>query len=504
MGAMLDINQSDHISTPKIETVHISANIISNRHISTNSLLPNPGPLSTSSLNGLNLSPSVSPRIYTNPMDYIDYDKTTFDTWFSREKHRYIIAVQECAASHSIGLPEFIAEMIVLDTILLPGCYTLTGLLFPSARNLNDLFAEYANAENGYISNKTDKGIAYKRKKPMINQRRPENNTASLWMDEDGSICGFRCIWVRGNRGKLMVDQKFCVLNGCWTLTGELTITFETWDMEDEFEGYLEADTFHGRWTTGKELFGEFQWFVTTVESFYLKHNIPHEDMISVQLDDDGNALYTATSIGFHDSMASEDEFDLEDEPMSPALRNVHHEMVNVLQDKCFDIEINESLTICAKFLKENSMLEISEKTDLEMDFDVANMSTTTDSYDEENEVIGYGKWIRNGKMNFSDVKYMEQKLLLSFDGCCDGKKVLGRLRIYHDNGTHSASPKPKRQSSLGRHLMENDLDDDDELFGIGSVLMDDGLRDSEEEEQDDEERISFIQMIIVSNVYDS
>ena len=125
----------------------------------------------------------------------------------------------------------------MIDTILLPGCYTLTGLLFPAARNATDLFAEYANKENGYITDKGDKGIAYKRKKPMINQRRPENNTASLWLDEDGSICGFRCIWVHGNRGKLMVDQKFCVLNGCWTLTGEITITFETWDVEDEFEG---------------------------------------------------------------------------------------------------------------------------------------------------------------------------------------------------------------------------------------------------------------------------
>lgn len=129
-------------------------------------------------------------------------------------------------------------------------------------------------------------------------------------------------------------------------------------------------------------------------------------------------------------------------------------------------------------------------------------------------QVIGYGKWIRNGKMSFKNVKYVDQKLLLSFDGCCDGKKVLGRLQIYHDNG--SASPRPKRKSSVrSTKLMfeENDLDDEDDLFGVSRrVHMVDADRDSddededeeEEHEEDDDDRISFIQMIIVSPIDDS
>merc|ERR1711971_88524 len=51
------------------------------------------------------LSPSVSSKMYTNPYDYIDYDKCTFDSWFDEEKHKYLIAIQECAASHNVGLP---------------------------------------------------------------------------------------------------------------------------------------------------------------------------------------------------------------------------------------------------------------------------------------------------------------------------------------------------------------------------------------------------------------
>lgn len=261
---------------------------------------------------------------------------------------------------------------------------------------------------------------------------------------------------------------------------------------------------------------------MTTVESFYLKHNIPvQEHRVSLQLDDDGNPIYAQISSGFHDSMgvSMEDEFDLEDDPMTPVVQNMHiMETMNVLSNKSFDIEINESLTISAKFLKENNILEISEKSDVDIG-DVA-MSTATDfSYDDENEVIGYGKWIRNGKMSFKNVKYVDQKLLLSFDGCCDGKKVLGRLRIYHDNGPNgSPSPKPKKQRSSGlgvggHHGLsdENDLDDDeDELLFHSRVHMVDTDRDSEddddeeEEQEDEDDRISFIQMIIVSNIYDS
>lgn len=169
-------------------------------------------------------------------------------------------------------------------------------------------------------------------------------------------------------------------------------------------KGYLEADRFKGQWTTGKELHGQFDWQTTSVESFYLIHNIPvQENRVSMQLDEDGNPIYAQISSGFHDSMgvSMEDEFDLEDEPMSPAVRmpngcgggggNVQIvEMLNVLDDKSFDIEINESLTISAKFLKENNILEISEKSDLDIGDVHDHLSIATDSvmsYDEENEV---------------------------------------------------------------------------------------------------------------------
>merc|ERR1711971_82567 len=236
-------------------------------------------------------------------------------------------------------------ELIVINTVLLPGCYTLTGLLFPAARTETDLFAEYANspAERGNLSNKTDKGIAYKRKKPMMNVRRPENNTASIWLDEDGSACGFRCIWVHGVRGKLMVDQKFCVLNGCYTLTGEISVVFEQWDAEDTFEGVLFEETFCGRWQQGNgEQFGEFQLFMTQIESFYLQHNIALEDDENEQSD-----TLNVSRLGFHDSMgvSMEDEFDLEDDGLAGLSSPNRNDPIHHLYNQVFDIEINESLT---------------------------------------------------------------------------------------------------------------------------------------------------------------
>ena len=300
------------------------------------------------------LSPSLSPRVemYLDPLDYIDYGRSSFSTWFGGEKHRYIVCVQECAAAMSLGLPEFLAELMVvgMGAVLLPGCYTLTGLLFPAARNEGDLFAEYANSESGYASSgqrsKTSRGIAFKRKKPMMNVRRPENNTASLWLDEDGSVCGFRCIWVHGMRGKLMVDQKFRVLSGCWTLTGEMALTFEQWEVEDLFEGYLGAETFQGRWTAGTQLFGKIQWFVTTVESFYLEHNMvmpAHSHSHSTEQEPDRE---------------QELELDLGDEDDGMGMQMTQAQS---LHGCTFDIEINESLTIMGKFLRHKHILEVSE-----------------------------------------------------------------------------------------------------------------------------------------------
>jgi len=182
---------------------------------------------------------------------------------------------------------------------------------------------------------------------------------------------------------------------------------------------------------------------------------------------------------------------------------------MGLLYNKMFDIEINESLTISAKFLKEDNKLEISEKQDIT---DITNMissASSTDSFDEDNEIIGYGKWFRNGKMSFKNVKYLDQKLLLSFDGCCDGKKVLGRLCIYHDNVTQQQTKKVKsipmnNNNHNNQDSSDKDLDDedDDEFFKINN---DDDPYDDEddddEDDDDDDERISFIQMIIVSNI---
>eukprot|EP01083_Nonionella_stella_P284104 967009_1 len=118
--------------------------------------------------------------------------------------------------------------------------------------------------------------------------------------------------------------------------------------------------------------------------------------------------------------------------------------------------------------------------------------------------------------MFFKNVKYIDQKLLLSFDGCCDGKKVLGRLCIYHDNTNdindkNLISKQHRKNNSQNnqnkRYDYDNDNDDkidvdddDDQLFGR-SVFDDDETDDDDDDDDDDDERISFIQMIIVSNI---
>ena len=305
-----------------------------------------------------------------------------FNTWFILEKHKYIITIQECATKYNINLPQEIAEIIIISSILLPGCYTLIGLSFPPSRNESDLFIEYANIETGYITNKTNNGITYTRQKPTLNIKRPENNTSSLWLDEDGTICGFACIWVQDLNGKLRVTQKFYVLNGCWSLTGEITIIFKKENVEHEFVGYLDTECFYGRWNSVKEVYGEFQWFINCVESFYLNHNIPYD------LRDISN-----------------------NSQISNLLSNYNY---NILYNKIFDIEVNKSLTIKVKFLKKY------------------NISVSVIYQKKQNQIIGYGEWYRNGKILFKNVKCFKQKIVLLFDGICNGKKVLGCLSTYN------------------------------------------------------------------------
>ena len=60
----------------------------------------------------------------------------------------------------------------------------------------------------------------------MMNARRLKNNAASLWQHKDGSVCGFRLVWVPGMRDKLLIDQKFPVLlSGRWAQTGEILLS---------------------------------------------------------------------------------------------------------------------------------------------------------------------------------------------------------------------------------------------------------------------------------------
>lgn len=517
---------------PNISQVQLSNNIHSNtfsktkyKQIQNDDELPSKSNLLQPTSSSICYSPSISPSAASHffseceddgdstPHTFINYNKIQeLDSWFAKEKYLYIIIIQECAANFGLRLPVIIADFIVIYSILLPGCYTLTGLLFPPARNESDLFAEYANQETGY-EQAGSKGIQYKRKKPMINIRRPENNTASLWLDEDGTICGFRCIWVHGIRGKLTVDQKFNVLQGCWSLMGELTIIFEQWDVEDEFEGYLSAETFSGMWTAGKELYGEFQWFITTVESFYLEHNITINDD---NIDNDANIL------------DEDDDYFIIINDDGDGCHGKRH----VLMGKLFDIEINESLTITCKFLhNEHSCMtdvlcindddshasrhQISPSKTVHLPWNIDQYKMTgkvleiSEKGDIDDEIIGYGEWFNHGKISFPMIKYHTEKLMLSFEGCTDGKKVLGRLCIYHDNTPFADNLLLVKSSSVlkSKQSFEEDIDMDDDIIDdvdgeLHSFLLSDITDDlDDDEDDDDDERISFVQMIVVSPV---
>jgi len=85
-----------------------------------------------------------------------------------------------------------------------------------------------------------------------------------------------------------------------------------------------------------------------------------------------------------------------------------------VLLNKIFDIEINKTLTICARFC-ENGFLKIYEK-------------------DDEKSIIGKGKWYKNGKLEFEKIRYVAGKVILSFNGYANVKKIVGRLLLFRDD----------------------------------------------------------------------
>ena len=57
------------------------------------------------------------------------------------------------------------------------------------------------------------------------------------------------------------VHGNLSVLSGRWTLTGEISFTFEHCELENLFEGhwYQSAETFHCRWTAESQIFGKIQ-----------------------------------------------------------------------------------------------------------------------------------------------------------------------------------------------------------------------------------------------------
>merc|ERR1712176_1140279 len=105
--------------------------------------------------------------------------------------------------------------------------------------------------------------------------------------------------------------------------------------------------------------------------------------------------------------------------------------------------------------------------------------------------------------MTFKNVKYIDQKLLLSFDGCCDGKKVLGRLCIYHDNTPSIKQKIMNKNKSLSSDTYKTntnsaDLDDDhddtndddnDQFFEeplLSQNISSEHLNDDDDDEDDD------------------
>eukprot|EP01084_Bolivina_argentea_P238770 401172_1 len=312
--------------------------------------------------------------------DYVAYldDIDNKNTWFNSEKYKYIQSITISAASYNITLPEVIAEIIIISTILVPGCYSLAGLTFLN-RTEYDLYSEYAQIETGYINNKSEDGISYKRKLPKINTQRYENTTASLWLDENGSICGFRCVWDYNLDGQPSMEQKFNVIDGCWTLNGEIFITFEYFDdLKDEFEGYVTSNhsnqcEIYGQWSNkdeNHEMYGQFHWIINSMELFRFEHN----------------PLY-----------------DTSDKHL-------------LLYEKCFHIAITETIAISVQFIQQNNILGIYDKN-------------------EDDIVIGYGKWYKNGTLLFKNIKYAstESDILLSFNGYWNGEKIIGKLCMYHD-----------------------------------------------------------------------
>ncbi|ETO21070.1 hypothetical protein RFI_16134, partial [Reticulomyxa filosa] len=205
--------------------LHLESNEPTNVHANGNAGFLSPktikSPLSverTSSLHQLQHSNSNPPPLVSaEPRKPSALWPAPKKKWFEEQKTQWIQTVIECASRFDVSLPEDIAEAIVLDSIIVPGCYSFSGVLFPPQRTETDLFVDYCQFDTGYkeVNNKVSNGIHYKRKKPKPQPRKPENNTSSLWLDEDGSICGFRCVWVQAPRRQMVLDQKYAVSTVC-------------------------------------------------------------------------------------------------------------------------------------------------------------------------------------------------------------------------------------------------------------------------------------------------
>ncbi|ETO19074.1 hypothetical protein RFI_18164, partial [Reticulomyxa filosa] len=344
--------------------------------------------------------------------------------------------IQSVLTHYELTLPEKIAHEIIMNSIIVPGCYSFSGVLFPPQRTETDLFVDYCQLDTAYkdVGNKVSKGIRFKRKKPKPLPRRPENNTSSLWLDEDGTICGFRCVWVQAPRRQMILDQKYAVSTGCWTLNGEISVSFEQFFAEDVFTGYLEYEHFSGQWNAGNEYYGKFQYFVTNVMSYYLHHHIDARHQMAGYDFEDSECLSTEmTPTVFDDSLAEDGGGGggggIGGGYWSPFKANAYsggNGMLNsgytpvkrhVLNHKLTEVEVSEHLVVVMHF-SANNVLSVHIR-------DINRM------FHGESEEIGRGSWTNDGVIHFAEICYIPQKTVLEFHGYTDGAKVVGMIIFF-------------------------------------------------------------------------
>ncbi|ETO13688.1 hypothetical protein RFI_23680, partial [Reticulomyxa filosa] len=335
--------------------------------------------------------------------------------WFAEQKEEWSRAVKECALRYEVDLPADVVERIVLDSIVMPGCYFFSGVVYPPQRTEADLFVDYCQMDSDYekvsVQQKTGSMPFPQRKKPKTQPRKPERNTSMLWLDEDGSVCGFRCVWLQsssspsspsspssssssrshmqwqqGNNDSIdehnnndqdddmIEDQKYAVSTGCWTLTGELSVTFEQYVAEDVFTGRLELDRFCGEWSAGNEVSGTFQYSLTKLLSYYMRHSL------------------------------------------RPCLAQSR------LVGKSTYVQLDDHLSLAFSFHADNNMFAV---------FLLRYLQPTSHHHHHHHHhhdalQIGTGVWTDDGIITTGNVTCVPLHIVFEFHGCTDGKRVIG------------------------------------------------------------------------------